>query len=151
MDRLYALLVTLLLCGAVLSPAIPDAEGRHEDGFPLSWFPMFRGERPAIEKVTYVYATTPDGARHKLSTRWWTSGGISEGRAHLRTTLGDGSAATAAFCARLAEKLAKKGRGWQAEAVAVHIARGTFSADRYFRADDRTPLTEKIVASCDVP
>lgn len=149
--RARAWAVIGVTCFAVLSPLVPEWRGRNGDSFPLSWYPMFARERPAYERPTYVIGTGPGGVREKIDVRFWTSGGFNQGRDQLSVTVRAGEEATAAFCARLAERVARKrGRRW-AQVDTVAIVKGQFDRERYFALGDTKPMTERLIYSCAVP
>lgn len=149
--RLRAWCIIVATCAAVLTPLVPEWRGRNGDSFPLSWYPMFAKERPALEKPTYVYGRTQAGERRKIDVSWWTSGGFNQGRNMLTKTVAAGEEPTRAFCEKLAKKVVKKkGEEWAAVTHVV-IARAKFDRERFFALNDREPLGERVVYACGVP
>ncbi|MDP2315734.1 MAG: hypothetical protein Q8P41_22745 [Pseudomonadota bacterium] len=151
MNRLYATVVSLLVCGAVLSPLREGFSDAPKDDFPLSWFPMFARPRAAEETPVYVVAVEAAGARHKVPQTFWTSGGFNQGATQLLTARRAGAKALEPLCTRVAEKVGRSRRKEYAETVEVRILRGRYSRETFFRDGDRTPLDEKTLTTCAIP
>ncbi len=155
LERARAALSSAVLCLAVLSPMVPWDNGKRHDDYPLSWYPMFRGVRPERERIVWVRATLADGTTRRVSYRYWTPGGLSEGGRHLERAVKEGDAA--AFCERLAEEFGERTRGWASRATTVEIVRSTFVLADYF-ADEKSAArespppseSERVVQRCEV-
>lgn len=148
-ERVRAALTTAFVCLAVLSPMVPDANGKRHDDYPLSWYPMFRGIRPAQERMVWVRASLEDGSTRPVASRYWTPGGLSEGRSHLERAIEEGK--TEKFCDRLAKSLADRTKGWASETTSVEIVRGTFVLSSWFGGGEAKAEKERILQRCDVP
>jgi hypothetical protein len=149
MERFRAAFTTIAFCLAVLSPLVPGSDGRPRDGFPLSWYPMFRGTRPARETVLWVRAELANGTTRPVATGWWTPGGLTEGRAHLERAVKTG--AQGRFCQDLAAQFGERTRGWASEVVALAVVRSTWTLAAYFTAPEPRPESERVLHRCEVP
>ena len=148
--RTYPLLVTLLVCGAVLSPIAENFKEPPRDDFPLSWYPMFARPRPTWETPVYVVGVDPDGKRQKLSQVWWTAGGFNQGATQLIQAAQAGKSKLAPLCERIAKKVAKKKSPELEGVVEVAILRGKYSLDRWFREGNHQPEREEELQRCTV-
>ncbi|MES2638361.1 MAG: hypothetical protein V4850_02735 [Myxococcota bacterium] len=151
MNRLSATVVSLLVCGVVLSPVRQGYVEAPKDDFPLSWFPMFARPRAEEETPVYVVAVDPAGARHKVPQTYWTSGGFNQGATQLLSARRAGKAALVPLCERIAKKVGQSRREEYAQAVNVQILRGRFSRESYFRDGDTTPISESTLTTCAIP
>ncbi len=145
-DRIRAGVVTAGLCLAVLSPIVPDEKGRLHDDYPLSWYPMFRGVRPARETVLWMRATLADGSTRHVQVAYWTPGGITEGRAHLERAVKTNT--TVGFCSSLAGKLAERKTGWASRVTELAVVRSTWVLSEYYADPDPKPVGERVLATC---
>lgn len=146
-----AALISALICLAVLSPIRQGFAARPVDDFPLSWFPMFARPRPELESPVYAVAVEPNGARHKLVQSWWTSGGFNQGATQMLRAASSGQAALDEMCGRIAKKVARKRLPEHAAVTEVHILKGSYSREAYFRDGDRAPVRERRLARCPLP
>ena len=74
----------------------------------LSWFPMFAGERPAVERPIYVVGVKPKGRTVKVDVSFWSVGGYNQGKHTLRTIVREGRSEE--FCHQLAGRIVRRGR-----------------------------------------
>lgn len=146
-SRMWAWVMVIVATLATASPLVPQLRGHKGDSFPLSWFPMFAKERPAVESPTYVVGTTESGDRVKVDVSFWTSGGFNQGRNMLTTEVKRKRAD--AMCATIAKSVARRGRGVHKRVVELWIVRGTYDRARFFGGDE-APITEKLIARCPV-
>lgn len=147
-ERVRAALTTTLVCLAVLSPMVPWDNGKLHDDFPLTWYPMFRGVRPAKETITWVRAELRDGTTHPVPVGFWTPGGMTEGRAHLDRAVKTGQ--TQKFCGALAEKFAARTSSWPSRAVELALVRTTWSLATYYGDAEPQPISERVLDRCPV-
>lgn len=151
MSRLYATVVSVVLCGAVFSPVVQGFREKPFDDFPLSWYPMFARPRAKIETPVYVVGVDADGTRHKVGHRYWTAGGFNQGATQLLTARREGDDALDPLCTRIAARVGKERRGELATPTEIHILTGKFSRETYFRDGDHTPMSERVLTRCPVP
>ncbi len=153
MGRIYAIAVSILLCGAVLAPIRQGFLPEPQDDFPLSWYPMFARPRPAQERPIYVVAADADGARHKVPQTFWTSGGFNQGATQLIRSAAAGDSLLAPLCGRIAARIAQRaGRDPElAAAVEVRVLKGRYDRARWFRDGDHAPIQEVTLTRCRVP
>lgn len=148
--RAYAILVTLLVCGAVLSPIVEGFKASPHDDFPLSWYPMFARPRPKWETPVYVVGVDAMGNRQKLSQQWWTAGGFNQGATQLIQAAQAGKEKLAPLCERIASKVARKKLPELAGVVEVVILRGRYSLESWFGEGNRKPEREDELQRCAV-
>lgn len=146
-----AALLSALICLTVLSPIRQGFAARPVDDFPLSWFPMFARPRPELESPVYAVAVEPGGARHKLVQSWWTSGGFNQGATQMLRAASSGQGALDEMCARIAKKVARKRLPEHTAVTEIHILKGSYSREAYFRDGDHTPVRERRLARCPLP
>lgn len=146
----YSIAVTVLVCGAVLSPIYQGFLPDPVDDFPLSWYPMFARPRPELEHPVYVVAVDPDGTRHKVGQAWWTSGGFNQGATQLIQAANAGDSRTIPLCARIATRIGRRRPAEYEAATEIRILEGAYSRERWFRDGDHTPEREKVVQRCPI-
>ncbi len=146
--RAWAWSVVVVATLATASPIVPALRGHKGDGFPLSWFPMFSRERPDLERPTYVVGDTADGGRVKVDVTFWATGGFNQGRNALVATIQKGGAKD--LCAKVAKRVATRGRPEHADVTQIRIVRGTYDREVFF-GGDRTPIRESLITECPVP
>jgi hypothetical protein len=149
--RIYAIVVSMLMCGAVLSPLHNHFHGWKQDGFPLSWYPMFRGTRPEVEKPKHVIGRDRDGNEHKLNYRYWARGGFNQGRNQLSNIVNRGRSARKEICEKIAEKIGKSKRKFNKSIVQVQVVQSHYSRINYFQRGITSPIRRRVYASCAVP
>lgn len=150
-DKQRAALISVALCAVVISPIRQGFAEKPVDDFPLSWFPMFARPRPEVESPVYAVAIEASGARHKLTQSWWTSGGFNQGATQMIRAAADGQAALDEMCARIAKKVRRRALTEHAQVEEVHIYKGSYSREAYFRDGDRAPIRERRLARCSLP
>ena len=124
MGRTYALVVSIALLGATLSPLLRSPD---DDGFPLSTYPMFALDRPTRLVLTYALATGAH-ARHAISPDIIGSQEPMQAMAILETAMVRAPDANA-LCERIAARIATDDD--YADATAVQIVTGTHDAVDY--------------------
>ncbi len=85
MSRALAIVTSLALVGAALSPLVRDPA---DDGFPLSTYPMFAWSRPTELTASYALGVTPGGGRRYLSPALVGSGEVLQARAIIEAGVG---------------------------------------------------------------
>jgi hypothetical protein len=148
--RLHAWVMIIGFSLAVASPALRYITGPRSDGFPLSWYPMFRNIRKDTLRAIYVYGVNEDGTHHKVTYKYWARGGFNQGRAQLHAAVKAGKRATMRKCEKVAARIGKSRKGWRSKVETVRIAKGRFDAETFFIQGDRTPLRERVLVECPV-
>ncbi len=149
MSRAYAISISVLLLGAVLSPALLDAQDPRNDSFPLSTYPMFSYDKPRTATVTSAVALGPNGLEVPLAPEFI---GTSETMQALRTianAVRAGRERTKELCATIAERVARSDDPELARAERVAFVTLTVDSIHYL-AGDRTPLDRRIAQRCRV-
>jgi len=135
---------------AVLSPAHVSFSDDRTDSFPLSWYPMFRGVRPAVEQPVYVIGLGDDGTRYKVHYRHWAVGGFNQSRRQLAHLVEQGPERLQRACEDIAVRIAERRRGWRTRVDTVRVVRGRYSRDNYFVRGIHDPMEERALAECAV-
>ena len=148
MSKAYASIVCLLLSLAVLSPVRRHWNPVVSDSFPLSWYPMFRLERPEIEPMAYVVGRSRDGEVRLLPYTYWASGGFNQGRTQLNRIVSQGRARVEVLCAQIAQTAAA--RASDDDLVEIAILMGEFDRDRYFGEGISVPERVRAFDTCPV-
>ena len=103
MNRKHAALVSIALIGATLSPLSREP---HEDGYPLSTYPMFAWKRPTQMTMSYPVGDTPSGRRYL--TPWIIgSAEVLQARAIVERAVRIGGKDLTALCERIAKNVAR--------------------------------------------
>lgn len=148
--RWLASAFSILMVSAVLSPAQVSFSDDRSDSFPLSWYPMFRGVRPAVEKPVYVIGLTDDGTRHKVNYRHWAVGGFNQSRRQLGRVVKQGPERLERACADIASRISERHRGWRTRVDTVRVVQGRYSRTNYFVRGLRAPMDERVLVECPV-
>jgi len=145
--RVWGWTVIVVACVATVSPVVPALRGHKGDSFPLSWFPMFAGERPPVERPIYVVGVKPRGRTVKVDVSFWSVGGFNQGKHTLRTIVREKRGEE--FCEQIARRIARRGRPEHARVVKIRIMTGRFDRTRFFTISDRA-IQEEVIAQCEV-
>jgi len=149
--RTWALIVNVVASLVVLAPATEAFGDRKWDTFPLSWYPMFSDPRNGTETPRYVIGLTPEGERHLVDYRYWTSGGFNQGSMQLKKLERERKGGLKKLCPKIASRVARRNEPRLAEVDQIRIVRGTYSPIAYFRDGDTKPMKERVMARCPVP
>lgn len=145
--RLPGLLIVLTLL-VLLSPAAENWKSKPTDSFPLSYFPMFSAKRSETYSARTIYGVDSSGERIVLPYRFAGSGGFNSVRRQLGVRVREKRAGE--LCAQVAARVGRSKRREHERIREVRIARETHNVDAFF-AGERTPLSEKVYAVCEVP
>ena len=142
-SRAFALIVSIALVGAALSPLARRPE---DDGFPLSTYPMFAWRRPTQLTMSYPLGVTADGGRRTLSPALVGSSEVLQALAIVERAVRRGGEA-----GRLCEAIARRAAASAAhrDLVAIRIVTGTHDAVELLARDQVGREVER--ARCDVP
>ena len=142
MQRVYAIAVTVLFAGAVLSPLFRDPP---RDSYPLSNYPMFSHRIDAENDVRIAIGYTAGGDRELLSPRL-----ISDSDEVMQAVQDVGDAVAAGtsdeLCRAIAARVAGSGRS---ELVTVAVVTELHNSVGYFRGAEE-PLAATVHAECPV-
>ena len=111
--RAYACAVCVAMLAAVYLPALENWRDEPEDGFPLSYYPMFSMARTAQLRVTYVVGVDQDGTLRKIPHELLSPGGMHQVRRQLSECKRDRALARdylAAAAARIRRKAGDRHR-----------------------------------------
>ena len=149
MRKSIAILLSLLLTFALLSPLKEEWRGEDGDSFPLSWYPMFSKPRPAQEMIAYMVGVLPDGTRRVIKSNYFVRGNMNQARMHVAKYARQKKTSDE-LCKRASEKISEKKRGAKSRMRQVRLVRGHFSREAYFGADQELPEKDVVMASCHI-
>jgi hypothetical protein len=138
----------LLLLAAVLAPIAENWRPQPEDGFPLSYYPMFTYERGATSRVTHLVGVDGRGNRTPLPYTFAGVGGLNQVRRQLARIVGRGG--SDGLCRTVASRVARDDRPPFAELVTVRVVTGTYDLADYFTGRDKAAVAERVHAECRV-
>jgi len=144
-ERAFAAIFSLLMLGAVVSPALRDPPA---DSFPLSDYPMFSHGRPdAILVITHALGVDEEGREEPLPPM--ISAGNREVLQSMMTIHGAVAGGRAApFCQEVAERVLVSGA--HDEVREVVLATSRYDGVAYFEGEAR-PLDRRVLHRCEVP
>jgi hypothetical protein len=127
-DVRFASIASIVLVAAVISPVLRDP---HDDGFPLSTYPMFARDRGRTFAVAYPIGRTAGGARRVLESRFCGTREVLQALSLVDDALASGDGA--ALCTRIAAAVAQD-RAYR-DVVAIELVVGTHDAVDYLVRD----------------
>jgi hypothetical protein len=142
-SRAFALIASLVLIGAALSPLLRSPD---DDGFPLSTYPMFARPRPARLTMSYPLGVTADGGRRSLSPELIGSSEVLQARAIVDRAVAGRGAAVRGLCEAIARRVA--GSAAHRDVAAIRLVTGTHDAVEFLVRDRIGAEVEH--ARCDV-
>ncbi len=131
----------------VLWPIAQNWRAEKEDGFPLSYYPMFSVKRKKRYRVTHLAGRTANGARVTIPYGYAGTGGLNQVRRQLRRTALEGGAES--LCRAVAAKMGRRGHPSLAAVVEVELVTGEYRLDDYLRGST-DPVRVTVHASCPV-
>jgi hypothetical protein len=123
MSRASALVVSIALIGATLSPLLRRPA---EDGFPLSTYPMFARPRPRQLTMSYPLGVTAGGGRRYLSPALVGSAEVLQALAIVERAVARGGAAVLVLCEAIARRVAASPA--HRDVAAIRLVTGTHDA-----------------------
>ena len=141
-------LFSCLTIAAVLSPISQNWRTNPNDSFPLSYYPMFTAKRERTATITYLVGIDAQGNRRKLHYTFAGEGGLNQVRRQINKMVKKDDEDK--LCKSVARKVAKKGRGWTTNVVAVEIRSDTYDLAGYFSGANKAPVKDKVRATCKV-
>lgn len=147
MDRLYGVVICVLVIAAVISPALRDPE---DDDFPLSTYPMFARPRRASTTIQSAVAVAADGSQVPVPPALVGTHETMQAVRILSRSLRDGPEATQQLCQAIAARVARSGGAMFAAAREVAIVSQEVDAIGFARGEGASGAT-RTHASCAVP
>ncbi len=146
MSRLVAAILSIAFVAIVLEPVI---RAPHEDGFPLSTFPMFARPRPSRVAVSYARGVTADGTARELRPRHLGTREVMQAFTMLQRAVDAGPAARQALCAAIAARVAADPE--YRDVTVIRILGGSHEAVEFVGRGMRGEATGEVThARCDV-
>nr|HEX4319209.1 hypothetical protein [Kofleriaceae bacterium] len=143
MKPVAAVVVSVVIVAAALSPVVRDP---HDDGFPLSTYPMFATPRDTHLSISFAYGRASDGERVTLDSGVVGTGEVLQALTTIGRAGARGRGDTEALCKRIAGEVSQAAR-FHGVAEVV-IATGDEDAIAYLRDGTRGP--ERVRARCKV-
>jgi hypothetical protein len=137
-------LVSIGLVGATLAPVV---RAPHDDGFPLSTFPMFATPRPAQVAMSYAQGVTQGGGLRVLSPHHLGTGEVMQAFSLLQRAADAAPRERLALCTAIAVRVASDAD--YRDVVAIRLVAGRHDAVDYLAHGAVGPEVE--YARCDVP
>ena len=147
MTRRLAGVMSIVIMGAALYPIVQNFRDERQDSFPLSYYPMFSRKRSEVRRVRYLIGYDAEGNRHTIHYRYAGVGGMNQVRRQIRKRVRNGQADV--LCAAVAKRVSRLRKPPLSKVVTVQVITGDYRMDDFFRGN-KTPLKEKIEASCPV-
>ena len=135
----------------VLSPVIQNWRDDPEDGFPLSYYPMFSHERGETYRLYHPVGITGDGQRVPIAYGRIGSGGFNAVRRQVREMARSGNKERLQeYTATIADSVAASKSRSLRDVDEVRIVRGTYNIDDWFLHGINLPERERTVSSAPV-
>jgi hypothetical protein len=138
----------LLVLLIVLSPVVQNLRDEPEDGFPLSYYPMFTNPREGRTTLVHPIGIRADASEIDLPYTMAGSGGMNEVRKRMNRLVQGGGANE--LCRLVARRVRNRGLADQCGLTAVAIVRDTYELDQFFGVD-RRPKSRRTLAKVDLP
>ena len=148
LPKILAVVLSLILLAAVLSPIRENWKDEPRDNFPLSFYPMFNRKRCETTWLTYIVGYDGDGRNIQVPYWFAGSGGFNQVRMQL-TKIGRDRTEAQKPCDSIAEKIARSRSIKYRQIVSVKIIRGEFNLKNFFKKTQK-PVKTRIVATCEV-
>ena len=145
--RRYAVVFSLAAVTLIGIPVIQNFREKPDDGFPLSYYPMFSKERHGVTELSHPIGIREDGTTIDLHYRTVSRGGMNQVRRQIRKIIRNGDGKE--LCHDVAEHVAKSRRKEYQDIVAVAIVTDTYDFHEFF-SGNRTPRRRKVIARCAV-
>jgi len=136
----YASFVSVVVLVLVASPVIQNWHKEPQDGFPLSYFPMFTTDRKGRTTLIHPVGLLADGAVEDLPYTVAGRGGMNKVRRQINRRVRDGDADE--LCERIARTVRDRGKK---KYIAVGLVEDLYEFERWF-AHDRTPTSREWIA-----
>ena len=149
MYKSIAILLSLLLSFALLSPLKKEWRGEDGDSFPLSWYPMFSKPRPELEKISYMVGVLSDGSRRVIKSTYFVRGPMNQARMQV-SKYAQRKKTSDELCNKAAGKMSKRKRGPQSRMGQVRLVRGHFFREAFFGADQELLEKDVVMAACHI-
>lgn len=143
--RRFAVVFSLIVVSLVTLPIIQNFRKHPDDGFPLSYYPMFSKKRSDETQVAHPIGIRADGSTVNLDYRVAGRGGMNQVRRQIRKIIRHGDADE--LCRNIAKQVARSDRPPYRELQSVAIVTDTYRFSDFFRGDHK-PHKRKVEARC---
>ena len=139
-NRSWGALVGIVVVAAMLYPLIPN-----EDSYPLSNYPMFSSNKPAVAKVFHVVGFSSGGRHRPIAPEFLGTDEIMQAFQTVRIAARGGRDRAEALCRRVLEALESRQDARDLTHLEVRI--DSFDTVAYWKGE-RTPVKSRVVARC---
>ena len=143
-----ALAVSGIVVAALLAPAAQNWVAKPNDGFPLSYYPMFTKVRGEITTVHHAVAVTADNQRIEIRAAYAGAGGMNTNRRQMRRMVRDGRASKLAET--IARNFASSSAARRHGVTHVEVVESEYSLEE-FRYGQTDPVSRIVHASAALP
>lgn len=145
--RMNAVRMSLLMLALVALPVVQNFREDPDDGFPLSYFPMFTTKREATTEISHPIGFRADGSSVDLHYKLAGGGGMNQIRRQIREIVKDDDADD--LCKRVAKNVARSSRRDCSDVIEVAIVSDTYRYDLFFNGQPE-PVEREFHARCGV-
>jgi hypothetical protein len=146
MERLHAYAVSAVLLLVMAAPALRTP---HDDGFPLSTYPMFAHRRGRTNDVTSAQAVAADASEQPVPPRYVANAETMQAFYRIARAVRAGHDEAQALCEQIAARLPDAQDPALAHAVRVELVTERVDAIDYL-AGRAKPFERRVHASCPV-
>ena len=143
LSRYFAAAFSLLMALAVLSPVVQNWRDDPDDGFPLSYYPMFTKVRGETTRITFGEIVSSSGDVSPVRYSHMGRGGLNQVRRQIKRLVRRGQADE--LCGVIASRLSQRDR--YSDAVTFRLVTGEFHIHDYMKGST-DPVSREIRASC---
>lgn len=140
-----AALLSVALLLLIASPVRENLKAKPQDGFPLSYYPMFSLKREAHYTVNYVVGYDQQGQPHIIPYKLLGTGGFNQVRRQLNKRCKQGKAHKVARSTN--KRIVQQTQAPYTDLIYIEVIKGDFHLDNFFLNNDRTPVRKKVLAS----
>lgn len=145
-QKAAAIVISAIVIAALLFPVRQNWVEDPEDGFPLSYYPMFTNLRGETTVVHHAMGVTTEGQHIYIPAGYAGAGGMNTNRRQIRKMVREGRADELAEI--VAQRLASSRRERDANVTRVDIVESIFNIDAFFRGQT-APVSRVVHASLD--
>jgi hypothetical protein len=146
-ERFHAYAVSAVVLLAMAAPAL---RAPHDDGFPLSTYPMFAHRRGRTNDVTSALAVAADSREARVPPRYVANAETMQAFYTLARAVAAGPSEAEALCAAIALRLRSASEPELLRAVRVELVTESVDAIDYLAGRAR-PTDRRVHARCPIP
>ncbi len=140
--KLAAVIFSITVGLAVLSPVTENWAKKPADDFPLSYYPMFSARRDVHYSVNYLVGHDSLNNRHIIPYKFIGRGGFNQVRRQLNRNVKRKKYKSTTH--KVAKKVSKSRQPPFTELKEIHLVKGTYNMDVYF-TEHKMPAEEETL------